>query len=162
MKGFGGALILTTALAACGPVNMYYRPGVDVGRLNADQTLCEVQALKDAPVANQIRQRPPVYIPGPHRCDSAGNCVRYPGHWVSGGFYTVDVNADLRRRVQDMCMAQKGYEPVSLPVCPQSVERAAPRQSTRRLPQLTETSCIIRYDDGAWQIVNPVRPTASQ
>lgn len=162
MKGLLGILFLMMTLAACGPVNMYYRPGVDVSRLNADQTACEVQALKDAPVANQIRQHPPIYVPGARKCDAAGNCVVYPGHWVGGGFYTVDVNAGLRRRVQDMCMARKGYDPVSLPRCPQSVVRAAPKQTTGRLPRLTESTCVIRNDDGTWQIVNPVRSTALQ
>ena len=155
--------VVTSAvlLAACGPMSLYYRPGATVARLNTDQTACEVAALRDAPVATQIRQNPPVYVPGPTRCDASGKCVQYPGHWVSGGFYTVDVNAGLRGRVEGLCMAQKGYEPVQIPRCSQAVIDAAPRRMTERLPALTASSCVIPYRDGTWQIVNPVRRSSS-
>ena len=143
-------------LSACAPLSIYHQPGVSVTRLNTDRTDCEVAALRDAPVANQIRRHPPTFVPGPLVCDANGNCFRRPGYWVSGGYYTVDVNANLRGRVENICMAQRGYQPVSIPRCSEAVKRAAPPRSTQRLPQLTEASCAIRYDDGSWQIVNPV------
>ena len=119
----------------------------------------EVKALRDAPVANQIRQNPPVYYPGRTVCDAGGRCVQLPGRWVPGGFYTVDVNAGLRQRVETLCMAGKGYEPVELPRCSPAVREAAPVRATLRLPPLTSSACVIRYDDRSWQIVNPVLAT---
>ena len=43
------ALLLASALAACGPVAVYYRAGADVARRDADLLNCEVSALRDAP-----------------------------------------------------------------------------------------------------------------
>jgi hypothetical protein len=154
-------LWLALALGACAPLSIYYRPGVSVAQLDTDTTRCQVQALNDAPVANQIRQRPPIYYPGSQYCDAKG-CITRPGYWVDGGFYTVDVNEPLRRRVLDMCMAQKGYQPVTVPRCSSAVEQAAPRTPTRTLPRLDESSCAIRYDDGTWQIVTPTRAIQSE
>lgn len=149
------------ALAACGPLTLYYRPGVSVTRMQTDTTRCEVSALKDAPVANKIRQRPPIYFPGAQYCTGAG-CYYRPGYWVDGGYYTVDVNRDLRNRVMDLCMAQKGYQPASVPRCSPAVVSAAPQAQTRTLPTLAENSCSILYDDGSWQIVTPQTPTLSE
>ena len=154
-------ILVLAAAAGCGPVSIYYKPGESVTRLDTDRTGCQVAALRDAPVANQIRQNPPIYIPGARRCDAAGNCIQEPGHYVSGGFYTVDVNAPLRDRVEGMCMARKGYQPVQIPRCSQAVIDAAPKRATERLPQLTTSSCVIPYRDGTWQIVNPVRATSA-
>ena len=144
------ALGLVAGLAACsGPLSIYYRPGADVSRMQRDTTNCEVAALKDAPVATEIRERPPVYVPGPVYCDAYGNCRRGFGYWVSGGVYTVDRNADLRGRVTDQCMADRGYSPAQVPACP--VGLSAPPQRTTTLPTLTPQSCAIRYDDGSFQ-----------
>ncbi|MFD3189210.1 hypothetical protein ACFMPD_02915 [Sedimentitalea sp. HM32M-2] len=148
-------------LGACGPLSIYYRPGASVSRMQTDATRCEVAALKDAPVANQIRQRPPIYFPGGQYC-TGGGCYYRPGYWADGGIYTVDVNRDLRLRVQDMCMAQKGYQPVTVPRCSAAVARAVPPAPTRTLPRLTEESCAIPYDDGTWQIVTPQAPIAAE
>lgn len=141
-------------LAACGPMSIYYRPGVSVSRMQADTTTCQVSALKDAPVATQIRQRPPIFYPGRNICNAAGSCYFSPGYWVDGGIYTVDLNQDLRGRVLDLCMAKRGYQPVTLPPCPDTVKRAVPAVATVKLPTLTSKSCVIRYNDDQWQIVN--------
>lgn len=161
MKTFVKIIVGGLALAACGPLSIYYRPGVSVARMQTDQINCEVRALKDAPVANQIRQRPPIYFPGTRYCN-AGRCYVTAGYWASGGIYTVDVNADLRGRVQDQCMAQKGYQPVSVPRCSSSVSNVAPPRQTKTLPKLTESACAIRYEDGSWQIVNPISSKATE
>lgn len=149
------------AVGACGPLSLYYQPGVQVSRMQSDATRCEVNALRDAPVANQIRQRPPIYLPGNRYCSSTG-CYYSPGYWVDGGIYTVDLNQGLRQRVLDMCMAQKGYQPVSIPRCSAGIASAAPRAATSTLPTLSENSCAIRYDDGSWQIVTPQTAIASE
>jgi hypothetical protein len=141
-------------LASCGPMSIFYRPGVSVSRMQNDTTNCQVAALKDAPVANQIRQNPPIFYPGRTVCGAAGSCYRTPGFWVDGGLYTVDVNRDLRGRVLDMCMAEKGYHPVTIPNCPDSMRKSVPATATTKLPTLTANSCVIRYNDDQWQIVN--------
>jgi hypothetical protein len=155
MKPFGLLTGAAFTLAACAPLSIYYRPGASVARMQTDQLQCEVGALKQAPVANQVRQRPPIFYPGGRFCDSAG-CYYTPGIWVDGGYYTVDVNADLRGRVEQQCMGSKGYQPVTLPLCSQSIKSQVVAQQTRTLPPLSEQSCSIRYDDGSWQIVTPI------
>jgi len=72
MKPVVPLLIAGLMLAACAPLSIYYRSGVSVARMQTDQINCEVRALKDAPVANQIRQRPPVYFPGRQICHAGG------------------------------------------------------------------------------------------
>ena len=124
-----------TAVCACAPLSTYYKPGVSTARLEQDQTACEVSSLRDAPVATQIRQRPPVFIPGERICDAAGSCIERPGYWVSGGIYTVDVNEGLRARLMDICMAKKGYQPVTIPRCDPAVEKAATPGVTTVLPK---------------------------
>ncbi len=144
------------ALAGCTDVTFYHKAGVAVSRAQTDTTDCEVEALQKAPVANQVRQEPPIFHPGRTVCDASGNCWSTPGYWVEGGIYTVDVNRDLRARVMDMCMARKGYAPVTLPRCSATVKASVPKRPTTTLPALTPQSCVIRHDDGSWQIVSPI------
>ncbi|WP_353343917.1 hypothetical protein [Aquicoccus sp. SU-CL01552] len=140
-------------LVGCAPMSLYYQPGVSVARMQDDTTRCEVRALREAPVATQIRQSPPTFVPGRRICNPKGECHVRPGHWVDGPIYTVDVNAGLRARVTQLCMSEKGYDPVTLPLCPAEVRQATPPGVTRVLPRLTEGACVIRNDDGSWQIV---------
>lgn len=148
----GRFLCALTALAACGPVSTYYQPGVTQDVLRADGLDCEVASLRAAPVANEIRQRPPVFVPPTQRCDATG-CYVTPGYWVDGRIYTVDVNADLRARLTDQCMLERGYQPVRIPQCSANVAKAAPAPESQRLPQLTDNSCAIRHPDGSLQVV---------
>ncbi|MEO0936724.1 MAG: hypothetical protein AAFY38_01065 [Pseudomonadota bacterium] len=154
MRRFVSLLPVLAALGACFPVSTYYREGVTLSSLERDETACEVRALRDVPVANQVRQDPPRYIPGARICDASGACVTRPGRYVPGPVYTVDVNADLRRRVTQQCMADRGYVPVTLPACPPGVAQAAPPGATTRLPKLRPEACAIRNSDGSFQIVN--------
>ena len=147
-------LTLPIVLGACVPLSIYYKPGASVSRLERDTTQCQVDALSKAPVASQIRQEPPTYVPERKICDAAGNCTIRPGFWKDGQIYTVDVNQGLRGRVEEQCMADRGYQPVSIPACPSSVSQAVPAAATRTLPQLSPSSCAIRNRDGSWQIVN--------
>lgn len=146
--------LIAFVMAACQPVSMYYRPGVTVAKANSDSLNCEVSALQDAPVATQIRREPSYYIPARQYCSGDGRCYVRGGYWQPGRVYSVDVNAQLRRQLTDRCMAASGYVPVSIPACPQSVANTAPPGFTSVLPELTESSCSIRNDDGSFQIVN--------
>jgi hypothetical protein len=145
-------------LGACaGPLDVFYKPGATVTRMQTDETNCEVKALKDVPISEQIRQRPPIYYPGSSICNGSGNCWYRPGYWVDGGIYSVDVNKDLRNRVLTQCMANKGYSPVSIPLCSAGVKASAPNSTTTTLPSLTESSCYIKNEDGGFQIISQVK-----
>ena len=141
-------------LLGCASLDTYYKPGASVALLNRDTTACEVKALRDVPASTITRRKPPVFVPGRRSCDSDGNCVDTPGYYLPGGFETFDPNEGLRLRVERQCMADKGYAPVSIPACPDSVARAVPPRATSRLPQLSDASCVIRNSDGSFQIVN--------
>jgi hypothetical protein len=147
-------LLLTLALPACAPLTLYYKAGTPVATVERDTTACQVQALRDAPVANQVRRTPPTYVPPRRTCDSAGNCTTTAGYYLPGEVYTVDVNSALRKKVENQCMADRGYSPASIPACPQGVKQAAPLAATATLPRLTPKSCAIRNRDGSFQIVN--------
>lgn len=138
-------------LGACAPLRIYHKPGVPIARWQADTTRCEVNALRDAPVANQVRQEPPIYVPPRQVCYSNGGCRLYGGYWRPGQIYTVDVNAGLRNRVETLCMAERGYTPVEIPRCPDGLTI---RGQTAVLPNLTERSCFARFEDGGFAIVN--------
>ncbi|MFA3915516.1 hypothetical protein [Ruegeria hyattellae] len=141
-------------LAGCGPLSLYYQPGVSVTRQQNDTTRCEVQALEEVPVNTQIRQAPPVYYPGDRYCNR-GQCWRGNSYWAPGPVYSVDANKTLRAKVLDLCMADKGYQPVSIPACSQSVKSQVPPGRTTTLPQLSSNSCFVRNDDRSYQIVTP-------
>lgn len=145
--------ILALCASGCAPLSIYYKPGASVTRLDRDTTACQVDALKDAPVANQIRREPPVLIPGRVVCNSAGHCYDTGPYWIQGRVYTVDVNADLREKLTDQCMGDKGYAPVRIPQCPLGVADKAPPKATTRLPDLTPKSCAVLYKSGAYQIL---------
>ncbi len=140
-------------LGACAPLNTYYKPGADVASVQRQTTACEVEALAKVPVSTQIRRGPPRFVPPHTLCNSAGHCRVIPGFYEPGAIYTVDPNLDLRNRVEAQCMADQGFVPVSIPACPASIAQAAPKQATTTLPPLNEKSCVIRNDDGSFQIV---------
>ncbi|MEM9125305.1 MAG: hypothetical protein AAGB28_05960 [Pseudomonadota bacterium] len=146
------AMTVALALSACAaPLDTYYRAGGEVSRLQADLLTCEVNALEDVPVAFAIRQWPVAGYVGSYHCGAGPFCVG--GSW-GGEIYSVDVNKDLRTRVTNQCMSEKGYAPISIPRCSDAVALNAPAGQTTVLPELTVSSCVIRNEDGTFQIVN--------
>ena len=138
-------VVLPVLLVSCGPLTVYHRPGVSEAQLDREYLACEVSALKQAPVANQIRQHPPRYYPGHRYCNSEGACWTTPGYWIDGGSYTVDVNQGVRSRLLQSCMAKKGYLQQDLPRCSNLA------YSVRRpndVIQITPKSCAKRDDSG--------------
>ena len=140
-------------LGGCLPLQTYYKTGVSVQRLQSDQLACEVQALKDAPIATRTIVTPARYIPPRKHCNSVGKCVVKGGFWIHGDVYTIDANEDLRERVELQCMAKRGYEPARIPACPSGIAQSAPAAATQVLPPLNAQSCVIRNRDGTIQIV---------
>ena len=141
-------------LIACAPLNTYYKPGAAVAKVQRDTTSCEVAALRDVPASSQIRRIPSEYVPPIRECHPNGQCrIVRAGYFIPGQVITFDPNDGLRKRVETQCMADKGYVPVSIPPCPDSVARATPPAATTRLPALTAKSCVIRNKGGSYQIV---------
>ncbi|MEQ5826614.1 hypothetical protein J3456_04500 [Sulfitobacter sp. NFXS29] len=151
-SAFALTFVALTA-AACAPLNTYYKPGATVAQVNRATTACEVLALRDVPISTQIRREPPRYVPERRQCDANNNCTTRGGFYVPGELVTFDPNQDLRNRVEEQCMADRGFAPVSIPACPSNVARAAPTRATTTLPALNPKSCVIRNSDGSFQIV---------
>ncbi|TLP64298.1 hypothetical protein FEE96_10970 [Parasedimentitalea maritima] len=147
-------ILVVSLVTSCAPLSLYYKPGVEVSRMQSDSLTCETLALKDAPVANEIRQSPPIFYPGGEFCNGT-NCYYRPGYWVEGNIYTVDVNRGLRHRIENQCMTDKGYQQVELEICNPSVAKAAGNAQTIRMPQLSEKSCAVRHENGSFLIVDP-------
>lgn len=145
-----GLLLL---LAGCTPLSIYHQEGVAVTRMQSDLLACEVAAVNNVPVSTQLRREPPIFVPGQRVCRRDGRCYFRDGYYVEGRLYTVDANRGLRGRVQAQCMADKGYDPVSLPQCSSGVARQVPPGATQILPPLTDKSCVVKNNDGTWQIV---------
>ena len=137
--------------AACSPVTAYHREGVTRAEFQDDLLTCRVEALQDAPVANQLRRGPPQYIPGYRSCTSSGSCYRTGGFFYPGEVYSVDVNASLRRDLRTRCMAKQGYSAVELPRC---TYEAPPLIPTDTLPVLSATSCVVKDANGQFQIID--------
>ncbi|CUH62908.1 hypothetical protein TG4357_00369 [Thalassovita gelatinovora] len=146
--------LVAVMMAGCAPLGLYYQEGAAVSRMNSDVTDCQVSALNKVPVVQELRHTPVRVVPI-QQCDAKGkNCIR-DYEIVGGDPYSVDVNKDLRKKVEAQCMAGKGYQWVELPACSSSVASAAPKQATRVLPALSDKSCAINRGDGHWQIVTP-------
>lgn len=146
--------LFSVGLCACTPLTIYHREGVPVQRMQADLLDCQVDALSKAPVASQLRRGPPRYIPGSRHCYGSGRCYRYGGYYVPGEVYSVDVNASLRRQLENQCMARQGYQRVEVPNCPAGTPPPEGLEQTQTLPPLSENSCAIRGDAGEWLIVD--------
>ena len=139
-------LLVFLALSGCSEFSVFYKPTQEVSRMQRDVTDCEVLALRDAPVATQIRQSGPVFV-------GLGYGNGY-GYWANTNTYSIDVNEDLRNRVMGYCMADRGYQLVTIPRCSDQVALQATRQSTTRFPEITTHTCVIRYESGEFQLVN--------
>jgi hypothetical protein len=144
--------VVLLGLASCGPLPVYYNATRDQAHTSSDTLACQVKALNEAPVANEIRHRAPSYYPGTRHC-SQGSCWSRPGYWVDGGSYTVDLNQGLRSRVEQSCMEQKGYSRVELPRCTKEQAAALQSQSARSSGLskngLSENACALRQKDGS-------------
>jgi len=146
------ACFLLLILGGCFPVSTYYREGVTYDTLERATTQCEVLALQQAPIDREIRQGPDRYVPRRKSCDSEGNCSERGGYWRPGRIYTVDVNEDLSDRIERQCMADKGYRPERIPICPAGSADSVLDSPSARLPVLTPQSCAIRRGDGRFQV----------
>jgi hypothetical protein len=132
---------------------VYYKDGASVSRQKTDLLDCRVEALDKAPVATQIRQAPPYYVPSRRYCQADGRCYYSGGFFAGGELYSVDVNAGLRRDLRRQCMALRGYSPVEVPRCGSGAVASGTTLAT--MPTLSPQSCAVRDNSGDWQIIDP-------
>ncbi len=142
-----------TLLAGCLPTTLYYRAGQDVNDARRDEIACKRIALDQAPV--EIEQE---IIPGditrdPPICDAAGNCRPGRAHRSPPRIIRTDVNKELRGLIERQCMADRGYQRVTLPACSDSVVKSVTPAVTRVMPPITGKACIIRRGSENYQIV---------
>ena len=145
------ALVL---LAACAPLNIYYKEGADVAQSEANLTQCQVSALAEVPRDIRTRYIPAQYMPY-STCTAGGYCYRRYRMISPPRSESYDANANLRDKLVRQCMAMAGYRPVSLPRCDAETVRTTVLAATKTLPALTPESCAIRLESGNWQIVTP-------
>lgn len=101
--------LLTAAvwLGACTTQMLFDKPGAAPGSGQGDLTDCEVEALSKVPPSNQTKTISGIPATTDTTC-IAGSCTSttYGG---KSSVYTVDANANLRKRVVIQCMERKGY-----------------------------------------------------
>ncbi|MCG7492187.1 hypothetical protein [Thalassobius sp. Cn5-15] len=142
-------------LALCGAVlsgcnyTVYHQPGKTIEDRDRDLVRCEVRALREAPVATEIRYHPPVKRER-KICDHKDRCIT-DHYWTDPEPYTVDVNERLRVRVKEQCMLNKGYNEVTLPRC----ERGQPVAVPARMTGIAPNACIYRGQSGKSQVATP-------
>lgn len=144
-------LLATALLTACVSDTVYHAPGVSIAARDAAFAQCQAQALRQYPVRNETRTRPPTFIPATETCDAAGVCTRTEAYWEPGETYIVDVNRDFRRTATQGCMGDAGFSRVSLPFCE---EGTAVTYSTT-IPTLSGGTCLLRQRGAEPLIVNP-------
>lgn len=128
-------------LAGCLPVDVYHKTGASLARLQADETACQVKALKEVPVNKMTRITPPRTLPR-QICNDDGEC-RVVYVEIGGEVETYDANAPLREKYEAQCMADKGYAQVELPIC-----EKRPDTLPGTVPALNQDSCAVRTKTG--------------
>ena len=147
------AAALALLIAGCSET-IYYQAGATTASARADEVACGRIALAPAPVAREREIIPGEDVPGPVICDANNNCRRTPGRRLPPRVIVRDVNEELRRLIGRQCMAERGYERVSLPYCSEAVQAQVTPAVTRRMPALTTgRACIIKRGVDSYQIV---------
>lgn len=156
MRIFPGLLLLVL-IAACAPVDLWYKQGARVSRLDNDLTDCRLHAAQSVPVNQQLARTPAFYTPRTTNCYSTGNtvqCYTSGGQVIGGNVYSYDANSGLRDDVTTQCMSNLGYRLIQLPQCAPATAKLANAPYTT-LPAITEESCAAKVQTGRWVIVTP-------
>lgn len=154
-----GSRLLITCLAfgvlsGC-TQQIYYRQGASIPEIQNARDSCALLSQDAAPYRPVTRIVPGRIIPERKVCDAGGSCRIIPAQQSFPEFETIDGNAEKRVLIARNCMAQQGFQQVSLPRCDTAVRQSVPVGVTRTLPRISETSCIISRGSGAYQIVTP-------
>lgn len=128
--------------------SMWHKAGSTGPQTDLDTTNCEVEALQRVPQQQVATTTPSFTTPTQTFCNRIGTqtlCNTTGGQTYGGGTTVRDVNAELRNRVFNQCMASKNYSYVTLPPCPEGIDVRI--GMTSYLP-LSRTSCYIAYPNG--------------
>ncbi|OWU83585.1 hypothetical protein ATO6_17090 [Oceanicola sp. 22II-s10i] len=147
------ALAVLTLLGACLPYSLYYRAGATTDRARADEVACGRIALSQAPVAIEREWIPGEVYRGRPICDDKGRCRPGPVRRSPPQLYERDVNEELRGMIARQCMADRGYQRVTLPACSEAVSKAVTPGITRTMPRINGKACVIRRGGDNYQIV---------
>lgn len=148
--GAAGALLL--ALAGCSQT-IYYRAGASTDRARTDEIACGRLALSQAPVEKEREIIPGRFIPGEVICDANNTCRRTPGRRTPPEIIVRDVNEELRRLIARQCMADRGYDRVTLPNCSEAVKAQVRPAVTKVMPTISGKACVIGRGAQGYQIV---------
>ncbi len=148
------ALAAGLVLTGCAPLQIYYKEGETVARMDRDRTGCEVRALRQVPPDIRSRYIPPIYTPY-QVCTGHGICYWRHRLTAPGRYEEYDASLPLRTKVTRQCMADQGYALAKFKPCDGDTVRATRKHATRVLPPITDASCAIRLKSGRWQIVTP-------
>lgn len=141
-------------LSSCAPLQIYYKQGESVARMERDQTTCEVSAAKQVPPDIRRRYIPPTYSHHKY-CSGYGHCYWRKRLISPGRYEEYDASRSLRTKVTHQCMAGKGYAFTNIKRCDSATVQASVLRATQVLPPLTEESCAVRLKSGRWKIVTP-------
>lgn len=125
------ALIAPFTLAACVGQEFYVRQNVTFDRYERDTVACRTLATQAVPTNTQVGWAP--YV----------------------GIYSVDTNEGLRASNHELCMRDRGYQPVEIPYCSGEAATAAtqasrqPRNRNERM-RIASNSCYITTAEGSY------------
>lgn len=140
------AFLVATACVATGPVNVVYKPGSTGEQRLSALTECETQALAKVPRAMATGMTPAYTTPSNVQCYGTGayvSCQQYGGQTYGGDVYSYDANQDLRDRVTMQCLAQKGFQTISLPSCDAEQSKRAVSSMGRKQPTYDKIECVV-------------------
>lgn len=147
MKKFSILTILFVgACVATGPVAVVYKPGSTGEQRSAALLDCETQALAKVPRAIATGVTPTYTTPSNVQCYGSGayvSCQQYGGQTYGGNVYNYDANQDLRDRVSLQCLAQKGFQIISLPTCDAEQSKRAVSSVGRKQPTFDKIECVV-------------------
>ncbi len=146
-------LVGIVMLGGCLPYTLYHRAGVTTDTARGDEVACGRIALAQAPVAMEREIIPGDIVQGPDICDAQGRCRPGPVREIPDRYRLRDVNEDLRNLIARQCMAERGYDRVTLPACSDAIARSVAPAITRVMPKLTSKACVIRRGGESYQIV---------
>lgn len=141
-------LVCGSLVAGCEvpPETLYWQTGMTPAQQQRDQTNCRVNAANSVPVNTQIGTTPTYSTPVQTNCYNTGysvSCQSTGGQVYGGNAYSYDANSRLRANVVQQCMADRGYQLISFPVCTDE-ERSGGEVlvGNSRLPSANRVRCL--------------------
>ena len=155
-KSIFQVLIMTPMLLACVPQSIYYKEGASYPDIDRASTDCQVKAAQSVPVNTQIGTTSTYTTPVQTSCYAGYggyvSCNSSGGQTYGGDVYSYDANSNLRNRVANQCMQQKGFRLIELPTCTAAKAQAGVSQ---KLPQLNANSCVTKSTNGGLIVISP-------